>query len=97
MIRCIDWTRQPASTGWVLKTEVKNVLKNWENAALEKLKETKADHVVYAYKKYINDGNVETFELNLMMTPLNNEQFYNRTASLGSNYLVYALHKGTNC
>lgn len=97
MIRTINWQYRPAETGWIRKEEINKLLKEWEAAALEKLKETKADHVVYAYKEYSTDkdGN-ETYELNLMCTPLSNEEFYKRTSSFGTNYLVYALHKGTN-
>ena len=97
MIRCINWNYKPADVSWILKSEVKDVLHCWEDAAMEKLKETQADHVVYAYKKYYNDkdGN-ETFELNFMMTPLSDEEFYTRTSPFGTDYLVYALHKGTS-
>ena len=97
MIRCINWQHQPAALGWILKTKVDYVLKEWENAAMEKLKETGADHVVYAYKQYsTNKNGEETFELNLMITPLNDDEFYKKTSSFGTDYLVYAIHKGTS-
>lgn len=97
MIRFINWLYRPAEVGWLPKKNVIETLKEWKTAAMEKLQETQADHVVYAYKKYFNDadGN-ETFELNLMMTPLNNEEFYKRTSAFGTDYLVYALHKETS-
>ena len=97
MIRFINWQYRPAETGWLSKENVKETLKEWELAALEKLKETNADHIVYAYKEYVTDKDgKETYELNLMLTPLSNDEFYKRTASFGTNYLIYALHKGTN-
>ena len=97
MIRIINWQQKPASIGWVEKRKVNNILKEWESAAKEKLVETKADHVVYGYKKYFSDRNgEETFELNLTIASFNDEEFYKRTSSFGTDYLVYALHNGTN-
>ena len=97
MIRIINWNYHPAETCWISKEKVSETLKEWENAAKEKLVETKADHVVYGYKKYItNKDGKETYELNLMITPLSDDEFYKRTSSFGTDYLVYALHKGTN-
>ena len=97
MIRCINWNYKPIpDVSWIPKNEIADVLHCWEDAAMDKLKETGADHVVYAYKKYYNKNGEETFELNFMMTPLSDEEFHKRTSCFGTDYLVYALHKGTN-
>ena len=96
MIRIINWQYQPPMHDWIFPNEVDSTLKEWEAAAMEKLQDTQADHVVYAYKQYFTKNGEETFELNLMLTPLNDEEFYERTSSFGTDYLVYALHKGTN-
>jgi len=97
MIRIINWLYHPTEIGWLSKEKVNETLKEWENAAMDKLKDTQADHVVYAYKEYFTDkAGKETYELNLMLTPLSDEEFHKKTSSFGTNYLVYALHKGTN-
>lgn len=94
MIRIINWEHNPIAISWVGIKKVNSILKEWENVASEKLNETNADHVVYGYKKYFIDKyDNETYELNLMLTPLNDEEFYKRTSSFGTDYLVYALHK----
>lgn len=75
-----------------LREAMKRITENGKRA-LEILKETGADHVIYATKDY--DEADEVKEINLYMIPLSNEEFDKRT----NNYLktnkgiIYAAHK----
>ena len=69
---------------------VADELRKFEKQALETLKETGADHVVYGLKVYGEDGYTDCVKF--YMKPMSNDDFYNDVATL-KNCIVYAVHK----
>lgn len=70
--------------------DIQKYLKEFELAAKKLIDETGADHVVYAWKKYNEHG--ELCKICFYEgTVLDDEKFYDRTDKLPG--IVYALHK----
>ena len=73
-----------------LKNVAQEIRRFGEQAA-KVLKETGADHVVYAIKEYEDDGDL--YEVKFYMLAMSDEDFQKRVATL-KGVTVYAVHKG---
>lgn len=81
--------------GYMRKSGVQECIQRFETQASEVLKNTGADHVIYAVKHYgeqNSDGTSDLQEVRFYMVPLSDEEFHKRT-SLIDNAVVYAVHK----
>lgn len=79
----------------ILKTDIEKYISEWRQVLFQKCKEANADYFIYAVKTINDNGDVD--ELNIYMTPLNDEEFYKRTEALQKqkDVVIYAWHKGT--
>lgn len=90
----IHWTQWDDSgvsaSGEMRHIEVLWNLRRSEKRAREVMKETGADHVVYARKMYGDDGRL--VEVRFYMIPMDDARFYRDIATI-SNSQIYAVHK----
>lgn len=79
---CIDAGQMPISN-------IPETLRKFEKEAHALLKNVGADHVIYGWKQYDDNGNLE--KVSFYMLPMDDDEFNSRIQKLGGQ--IYALHK----
>lgn len=89
-IRWTQWgTNGLIDAGQMPLSKIPETLRMFELEAHEVLKSTGADHVIYGWKKYGTDSELE--EISFYMLPMDDNEFCLRIQKLHGQ--VYALHK----
>ena len=98
MSKWIRWFKHNESiypeVGQMPLNDLERVLKEFGSEARKVLKETGADHVVYATKEYDEEDEVK--EVNFYMIPLDDAEFHRRVKSFQETTpksMIYAVHK----
>ena len=81
---------------YVRADKINQYIAEWGHVLFQKCKEINADHYVYAVKT-LDDDDAMVKEVDIYMTPLDDDDFYKRTEALQKQkkVIVYAWHKGT--
>ena len=88
-----QWTDQGmVNFGQMQIRDVAKNIREFGKKAFEILKNTGADHVVYAVKEYDNDGDLD--EVRFYLAPFTDEDFQKDVAKI-KGCTIYAVHKGT--
>lgn len=98
MSRWIRWFKDNGTiypeVGQMPLANLEGTLKEFGAEARKVLKETRADHVIYATKEY--DEQDEVKEVHFYMLPLTDEEFHKRVANFQKTTpksMIYAAHK----
>ena len=93
MDRFVRWSQwgEPGlmDAGQMLLSKIPETLRMFEAEAAELLKSSGADHVVYAWKEYDDNGDLK--EISFYMMPFDDTEFEKRIQPLDG--IIYALHK----
>ena len=81
---------------WIYDINVESYIKEWKDILFPECKKVNADHYIYCTKEY--DDNDVLQEINIYMTPLDDETFHKRVAVAQKDKRMWvgAWHKGTS-